>query len=91
MSYENLVRDVASASGETQATVKLVLGTLSKVVVDNAKKGEESPIPQLGVFYSKKVAARNGINPATKEPLLISARSVLEFRVSGKSRILSIG
>jgi len=42
--------------------------------------GGEVPLPGLGRLVSEHVAAREGRNPATGEPLHIPAKTVAKFR-----------
>lgn len=88
MSYKDLVKAVAVDSGLTQVDAGKCIASLTKVVRENALRGQESPIPNLGVFTVKHRKARTGTNPRTKEAINIPAKSVLDFRVSPSAREL---
>jgi DNA-binding protein HU-beta len=86
MTYNDLVKAVASDSGLSQVEVKKALTSLVNEVKKNAVRGESSPLPNLGAFDVKKRKARTGTNPRTKEKIEIAAKTVLAFKVSPSAR-----
>jgi len=46
------------------------------------KKGEKVDISGFGKFEVKERAAHEGINPATKEKIMVAAKKALKFRPS---------
>ena len=57
------------------------IGAPAKPVV---KKGDKVAWVGFGTFSAKKRAAREGINPLTKEPLKIPAKTVASFKAGSK-------
>ena len=76
-----LVEHLATASGETQVAVKRILSELSKVVIANANKGEDTPLPGIGNFETSVSPERSGRNPQTGAALTIPANRKLKLHV----------
>jgi len=52
------------------------------IITESLQKGEDVNIHQFGNFKIKERAARNGINPKTKEKIKIPASKAVSFSVS---------
>lgn len=88
MTYNDLLKAVASDSGLSQVDTRKVVTSLIKVVKENGVRGESSPLPNLGSFEVRKRASRVGTNPRTKDKIVIPAKTVLAFKVSSSARDL---
>tara|TARA_B100000085_G_scaffold87429_1_gene78905 strand:- start:53 stop:325 length:273 start_codon:yes stop_codon:yes gene_type:complete len=74
---KSLGKDTTKAAAE--AAVNAVLDTITK----NVKKAPVQIIG-FGTFAKVKRAARNGINPKTKEPIKIKASTSVKFKPGAK-------
>ena len=74
---KSLGKDTSKAAAE--AAVNAVFDTITK----NVKKGPVQIIG-FGTFAKVKRAARNGINPKTKEPIKIKASTSVKFKPGAK-------
>ena len=74
---KDLGKDTSKAAAE--AAVNAVFDTITK----NVKKAPVQIIG-FGTFAKVKRAARNGINPKTKEPIKIKASTSVKFKPGAK-------
>jgi DNA-binding protein HU-beta len=76
----DLVDAVAEKVGQTKKlTAQIIDQTLSSIV-EALGKGEKVQLIGFGSFEVRKRAARKGVNPRTRKPLNIPAKSVPVFR-----------
>lgn len=68
-----LVASIASATGQSQATVSGVLDALFSTVADAVSKGSKVSIPGWIAFEQVATAARTGRNPQTGATIEIPA------------------
>ena len=81
MSKTELVEFIANKAGLTKADATRALDACLEGIVSGLKKDGKVA---LGTFSAKKRAAREGINPLTKEPLKIPAKTVASFKAGSK-------
>lgn len=76
-----------------QETAKKTIDEVFDCIKNSLAKGESVQIRNFGTFYLQKRQARKGINPKTKAPIDIPARSYARFRASEnlKEKIFSAG
>ena len=74
-----LVASIASATGESQATVGRVVDGLFSAVSEAVAKGEKVTIPGFLSFETVDSAARTGRNPQTGAEIKIAASTVPRF------------
>lgn len=80
MTKVDLVDAVAEKVGQTKKlTAQIIDQTLSSIV-EALGKGEKVQLIGFGSFEVRKRAARKGVNPRTRKPLNIPAKSVPVFR-----------
>ena len=79
-----LVASIASATGESQATVGRVVDGLFSAVSEAVAKGEKVTIPGFLSFETVNTAARTGRNPQTGAEITIAPSNVPAF-VAGKA------
>jgi integration host factor subunit alpha len=77
-----LQTQVALNKQESRQIVERLLG----IMKDTLTQGEELLISGFGKFSVRQKNARGGRNPQTKESLVLAARKVLVFKVSGVLR-----
>lgn len=74
------LNDVAAKAGVKPDVARSVLDAIKDIVND----GEKVQIQKFGSFELRKTAERNGINPKTKEPIVIPAGTKFSFKASKK-------
>ena len=84
MSKTELVEYVAANAGVSKAEAGRVVDAVFAGITKGLKKEGKVSIIGFGTFSAKKRAARDGINPLTKEPLHIDAKVVASFKAGSK-------
>ena len=84
MSKQDLVDYVAAAAGLTKADAGRALDATLEGIKTGLKKEGKVTLVGFGTFAAKKRAARSGINPLTKKPIKIAAKTVASFKAGSK-------
>ena len=84
MSKTELVEFIAAKAGLTKADATRALDATIEGITTGLKKEGKVALVGFGTFTAKKRAAREGINPLTKEPLKIPAKTVASFKAGSK-------
>ena len=84
MNKTELVAAMAKETNLSKKDVEAVLKSFTDVVASELKKGGKIQLVGFGTFAAKKRDARDGINPLTKEPLHIPAKTVASFKAGSK-------
>ena len=84
MGKTELVELIAAKAGLTKADAARALDACLEVIVEGLKKEGKVSLVGFGTFSAKERAAREGINPLTKEPLKIPAKTVASFKAGSK-------
>ena len=84
MSKAELVEIIADKAGLTKADAARALDATLEGITTGLKKEGKVTLVGFGTFSAKKRAAREGINPLTKEPLKIPAKMVASFKAGSK-------
>lgn len=84
MSKTELVEFIAAQAGLTKADAARALDATIEGISTGLKKEGKVTLVGFGTFSAKKRAAREGINPLTKEPLKIPAKTVASFKAGSK-------
>jgi len=84
MSKTELVEFIAEKAGLTKADAQRALDAAIDGISTGLKKEGKVTLVGFGTFSAKKRAAREGINPLTKEPLKIPAKTVASFKAGSK-------
>lgn len=84
MSKQGLIEYVAEKAKMSKAEAGRTLDAVLDGIVAGLKKDKEVVLVGFGKFSVKKRAAREGINPATKEKIKISAKNVPSFKAGAK-------
>ncbi len=79
-----LVHAIVEKTGLTKKDVELVIETMTDTITDELRKGSKVTLTGFGTFKVSNRAAREGINPQTKEKIKIAAMTVPKF-TAGKS------
>jgi DNA-binding protein HU-beta len=80
MTKAELITKIAIKSDLTRIGGSRALEQILASISAALKAGEEVSLTGFGRFYVRDVAERKGINPATKEPLLLKAKKVPAFK-----------
>ena len=84
MSKTELVEFIAENADLTKADATRALDAAIEGISTGLKKEGKVTLVGFGTFSAKKRAAREGINPLTKEPLKIPAKTVASFKAGSK-------
>ena len=82
MTLNDLIDRIAASQGRTKADTKLIVDALFGEIAEAAAKGEEISINGFGKFATKRTAERQGLNPATREPMTIKASTKISFKAA---------
>lgn len=84
MSKTDLVNYVAEAANLTKADAGRAVDAVFEGITEGVKEEGKVTLVGFGTFKKSKRAARDGINPLTKEPLHIPAKNVVSFKAGSK-------
>mgnify|MGYP003312680154 FL=1 len=84
MGKQELVEFIAAKAGLTKADAGRALDAALEGITTGLKKEGKVALVGFGTFSAKERAAREGINPLTKEPLHIDAKVVASFKAGSK-------
>lgn len=84
MTKTELIETIAKEADLHKADVGKGLNTFIDVIGKTLAKGENVTLPGFGTFEVRQRAAREGVNPATKEAIKIPAKTVPGFK-AGKT------
>lgn len=80
MRKQDLVRDVAEATGQNEAASTKAVNAVFTAIENALSKGDEVTISGFGSFKVVERSSRQGRNPQTGEPITIDARKSPVFR-----------
>ncbi|QZA80885.1 HU family DNA-binding protein [Deefgea piscis] len=80
MNKQDLIRQVAEATGLTDKKTDEVLNQLGEVIRTALAKGDEVILPGVGKLEVTERAARSGRNPSTGETIQIAASRAPKFK-----------
>jgi len=84
MTKNELVEFIAAKAGLTKADAGRALDATLEGIQTGLKKEGKVALVGFGTFAAKTRAAREGINPLTKQPLKIPAKTVASFKAGSK-------
>jgi len=84
MNKTEFVSAIADKTGVSKKDVEAVVKAYSEVVADELKAGGKIQLVGFGTFEVSERAAREGINPLTKEKIKIKASKSPKFK-AGKA------
>ncbi len=84
MTKNELIDFIAAKAGLTKADAGRALDATLEGIQSGLKKDGKVALVGFGTFSAKKRAAREGINPLTKQPLKIPAKTVASFKAGSK-------
>lgn len=84
MSKTELVELVAAKAELSKAAAGRAVDAMLEGITKGLKKEGKVTFVGFGTFSAKKRPARDGINPLTKKPLRIPAKTVATFKAGSK-------
>ena len=84
MNKNELINEIATAAGITKKEAEASLNAVLESIAGALKKGEPAALVGFGTFSVSRRAAREGINPQSKEKIKIPAKNVVKFK-AGKT------
>ena len=84
MGKAELVLFVAEKAGLSKADATRALDAVLEGITEGLKKEGKVALVGFGTFSAKERAAREGINPLTKETIKIPAKTVASFKAGSK-------
>lgn len=80
MNKQQFIKAFADKAQFTQKDAGIAFDAMVETIADVLRGGEKIQIAGFGIFEMKKRAAREGINPMTKEKVKIPASNVPNFK-----------
>ena len=82
MNRQELIRAMATKTGQTQKDTEASLIAFMDVVMESLTSGEKVGLVGFGTFEVSERAEREGINPQTKERILLPSSKSPKFKAS---------
>jgi DNA-binding protein HU-beta len=80
MNKTEFIAAIAERAGLKKEDTKKMVNAFIETIFSELEGGEKVAILGFGTFSVTEKAARNGVNPKTKEPISIPARKVVKFK-----------
>jgi len=84
MNKSDLVAAMAEKAEMSKKDAEKALKAFEEVVTNELASNGKVQLVGFGTFSAKERAAREGINPLTKQPLKIPAKTVASFKAGSK-------
>lgn len=84
MSKNDVIERIAEQAEISKAAASRALDAAFDAITEGLKKEGKVTFVGFGTFSAKKRAARNGINPLTKQAIKIPAKTVASFKAGSK-------
>lgn len=81
MNRNDLVREIATNHGLSQAESKRIMGTIENSIKEALTNGEKVTLTDFGTFERRIRQERKGINPHTGKMMKIPQKNVVAFRM----------
>lgn len=80
ITFSELIKAFAESNGITQQKAEEMIRGVFDLVIDDLEENGKASITNFGSFELKDVAERTGINPQTKEEIVIPAHKKVSFK-----------
>ena len=84
MNKADLINAIAAEAGISKVEAKKALEAVVENISNALAKGDKVGLVGFGTFSVAERAARQGINPLTKNPLKIEAKKVAKFKAGAE-------
>jgi len=81
MNKSELTAALARRTGLSKVDAGKTVDAVTEIIGESLEAGDKVMLPGFGTFESRQRNARDGVNPATGEPLHIPAKRVVHFKV----------
>lgn len=82
MNKTDLINSVAESAALSKVDAKKAVEAAIAAVTGAMKKGEKVQLVGFGTFSVNERAAREGVNPLTKQKITIAAKKVVKFKAA---------
>ena len=79
MNKVELIDAIAAKTGDSKKAAETHLKAFMDVITEELVKGNSVQLVGFGTFTTAKRAEKNGVNPATKQPMVIPACTYPKF------------
>ena len=84
MNKTELIEKIAAGANLSKADAKNALDATVKAIKEALVAGDKLQLIGFGTFSVSERPERQGINPATKEPITIAAKKVVKFKAGAE-------
>ena len=84
MNKKELIDKIAAAASISKADAKKALEAATDAMKEALVAGDKVQLIGFGTFSVSERPERQGINPATKEPITIAAKKVVKFKAGAE-------
>lgn len=84
MNKTELIEKIAAGAGIPKAEAKKALDATVEAIKAALAEGDKVQLVGFGTFAVSERAAREGVNPATKEKITIAAKKVAKFKAGAE-------
>ena len=84
MTKSELIAAVAEKNSMKKKDAETVVSSVFDIITNTLENGEKVAVAGFGTFEVRDRAAKNAINPATKEPIVVPAKKAPAFK-AGKA------
>lgn len=84
MNKTELINSIAEKTGLTKVLAKDALEATLCSIASALEKGDKVALIGFGTFSVAEKAARQGVNPATKQKITIEAKKVVKFKAGAE-------
>ena len=84
MNNTELIEKIAAAASISKADAKKALEATTEAIKGALVAGDKVQLVGFGTFSVAERPERQGINPATKEPITIAAKKVAKFKAGAE-------
>lgn len=87
MNKRSLAINVAKQTGLSISAASKVIDVVFRTIGESIENNEHTTIHGFGSFSAVLRAERKGVNPATKQAIVIPERKVVKFNASKKMKL----
>lgn len=82
MNKKELVKKVAELSSLPETKIEKSINELFHVILSELQNGQKVMLPGFGSFEIIEKAERKGLNPSTKQEIIIPAKKAVKFKAA---------
>lgn len=89
MKKNELIKELSVKAGISQKEAKEIYEALGEVYAEGLKAQGSVPLFDLGKLEIRKTSERKGVNPSTREEIIIPAGHRVAFKANSKAKELA--